>query len=99
MVAESLDDAKHVRTLNGVCYNAQQAIEKLLKAPLLYETGSKIDSHTLQSLFNRLSNQWNIKSGNYDLNRISQWVSSARYPDSKFNPPEQDEMRYGLQTA
>lgn len=89
----------NAKNVNCACYHVQQTIEKILKSALVYTNGNTPHSHILEELFNSLSNEWNIKNTSYNLEKISEWVSSARYPDTGFIPPVEDDMYYGLKTA
>jgi HEPN domain-containing protein len=64
-----------------VAYNAQQAVEKALKAALILVGVEPPRSHDLDDLRNRLPNGWRVKNRHPDLARLSQYSVDSRYPD------------------
>jgi HEPN domain-containing protein len=63
-----------------VCWLAQQAAEKALKAAL---TSQEIDfpfRHDLDALRNLLPEGWEVKRQHADLAELTEWAVEARYP-------------------
>ena len=62
-----------------VCFLAQQAAEKALKAALVFADISVPRSHDLDALRNLLPEGWQVKSEQPDLASLSVWAVEARY--------------------
>lgn len=63
-----------------VCFLAQQAIEKALKAALILEQIVFPFSHDLDRLRNLLPTGWQVKDAYPDLAEMTIWAVEARYP-------------------
>ena len=63
-----------------VCFLAQPAAEKVLKAALVFADISVPRSHDLDALRNLLPEGWQVKSEQPDLASLSVWAVEARYP-------------------
>lgn len=63
-----------------VCYLAQQAVEKALKAALIREQIDFPFSHDLDRLRNLLPETWRVKVAFPDLAEMTIWAIEARYP-------------------
>lgn len=63
-----------------VCFLAQQAIEKALKAALILEQIVFPFSHDLDRLRNMLPAGWQVKDAYPDLAEMTIWAVEARYP-------------------
>ena len=72
------------------CYHAQQAVEKALKAGLIWskiEPPRKLDLDLLRTL---LPQTWMIHNLHPQLGDLSEWVSEARYPGDWPEPTDAD---------
>jgi HEPN domain-containing protein/predicted nucleotidyltransferase len=67
------------------CYYAQQAAEKALKAALIFARIEPPRSHNLDELRDLLPRGWTVKQQYPELKTLTDWASTARYPDV---PPE-----------
>ena len=79
--------AKDGVAFRSICYHSQQAAEKALKAGLVMDGQSPPRTHNLETL-RRLMVQdgnWSQLDPNWDLQRLTDWEVSGRYPDP--NPP------------
>ncbi len=79
------------------CYHSQQSIEKAIKAILVFEDLKVPRIHDLTTLVNRVPSGWSIKNANYDLAKITTWVT-ARYPGVGIMITD-DDTTYGINTA
>jgi HEPN domain-containing protein len=88
-----------------VCYHAQQAAEKLLKAFLVYHNLYPPHIHDLVALLGRCA-QYDHTLGTLegDCGRLTYYSVSVRYPDLLYDPDEEDtralvEAVYRIQDA
>jgi HEPN domain-containing protein len=74
-----------------VCFHAQQAAEKVLKAFLIYHQEPAPRTHDLTALLARYV-EVNPELSNLegDCRRLTYYAVSARYPDDHYEPDEQD---------
>jgi HEPN domain-containing protein len=63
-----------------VCWLAQQAAEKAIKAGLVFLQRDFPKSHDLDALRNLLPDDWRIKTVSSDLADLTEWAVEARYP-------------------
>jgi HEPN domain-containing protein len=63
-----------------VCWLAQQAAEKALKAVLIYLQIEYPRSHDLDMLRNLVPDGWQLKVEHPDLAGLTEWAVEARYP-------------------
>lgn len=63
-----------------VCWFAQQAVEKALKAALILEAVEVPLWHNLNALRNLLPAGWAVKQVHQDLAELTEWAIEARYP-------------------
>lgn len=63
-----------------VCWLAQQAAEKALKAALVHLQLEFPRTHDLDLLRNLLPDDWRLHNQSVDLTRLSEWAVEARYP-------------------
>jgi HEPN domain-containing protein len=66
--------------LRNVCYFAQQSVEKLFKALLVFYGIDIIKTHDLDVLLLRLPDSVRPEFELYDLSWLSEWSVEARYP-------------------
>jgi HEPN domain-containing protein len=67
-------------TPRHVCWFAQQAAEKALKAALVLEGIEFPLRHDLDALRNLLPAGWAVKEEHPDLAELTEWAVEARYP-------------------
>jgi HEPN domain-containing protein len=72
----ALEDA----TPRHVCWFAQQATEKALKAALILEGVEVPFWHNLDALRNLLPAGWTVTREHPDLAELTEWAVEARYP-------------------
>ena len=63
-----------------ICFLAQQAAEKALKAALVLEEMDFPFRHDLDALRNLLPNTWPVRREHSDLAQLTEWAVEARYP-------------------
>lgn len=63
-----------------VCWNAQQAAEKALKAAFLLEGKRSPFSHDLDELVEHLPDTWPLRRVRIDVAQLTQWAVEGRYP-------------------
>ena len=63
-----------------VCWLAQQAVEKALKAILVFLALDFPRRHDLDALRNLVPDDWHIKTEHGDLAVLTEWAVEARYP-------------------
>jgi HEPN domain-containing protein len=63
-----------------ICFLAQQAAEKALKAIFVYLQVDYPWKHDLDALRNLLPDDWPVKRQYPDLARLTEWAVEARYP-------------------
>lgn len=63
-----------------VCWLAQQAAEKALKAALVHLQLEFPRTHDLDLLLNLMPDDWTLHDQSIDLTRLSEWAVEARYP-------------------
>lgn len=64
-----------------VCYFAQQAAEKALKAIFVFHSVEFPFTHDLDRLRALLPGGWNVKESELTLTDLTVWAVDARYPD------------------
>ncbi|MFN8633408.1 MAG: HEPN domain-containing protein [Chloroflexota bacterium] len=62
------------------CYHAQQAVEKALKAILVYLQMRFPFSHDLDEIRNLVPSTWTVPVVHQDLSWLRQWAVEGRYP-------------------
>ena len=63
-----------------ICWLAQQAAEKALKAVLIFLEVEFPWRHDLDALRNLIPTDWEVKEKHPDLAEITEWAVEARYP-------------------
>ena len=66
--------------LEDLCFDAQQAAEKAIKAALVLDGVEFPYVHDLRRLRNLLSNDWPREPSNVVLQRLTEWGAESRYP-------------------
>ena len=65
-----------------ICWLAQQAAEKALKAALVVEEIDFPFSHDLDALRNLLPDRWSVRTTHPELGELTQWAVETRYPEN-----------------
>ncbi len=102
----ALDDLTAARVLAAdvtvpprqVCWLAQQAAEKALKAALCFLQTEFGKTHNLNTLRNLLPSDWMVRSQYPDLAELTAWAIEARYPGD-WPEATEDDARRALETA
>ena len=81
-----------------VCWLAQQATEKALKAILIFEQLDYPRRHDLDLLFGLIPAGWSVKHEQADLACLTEWSVEARYPGDWPAATDQD-ARLAIDTA
>ena len=66
----------------NMCFHAQQCVEKMVKAAMLFEGKNIIQTHDLGLLINNLSSGWDIKTLISNMINLTKYAVSGRYPVS-----------------
>jgi HEPN domain-containing protein len=72
------------------CYHAQQAVEKALKAGLLWSKIEPPRRHDLDQLRVLLPPTWLVHNLHPQLGELTEWNAEARYPGDWPEPTERD---------
>jgi HEPN domain-containing protein len=81
-----------------VCWLAQQAAEKALKAVLVFLQIDFPRRHDLDALRNLMPTDWHLKEEHPDLAELTEWAVEARYPGEWPDASNQD-ARSAVQQA
>lgn len=81
----------------AICFHAQQAVEKFLKAYLVAKGVEFGKTHNLEYL-RELCTQINVDFGNLDVGNLTFYATEVRYPD-EFYTPSLDEARESVAIA
>jgi HEPN domain-containing protein len=73
-----------------ICWLAQQAAEKALKAVLVFLGVEFPWRHDLDALRNLIPTDWEVKEKHPDLAELTQWAVEARYPGDWSDATEAD---------
>ena len=76
-----------------ICWLAQQAVEKAIKAILVYMQTEFPKRHDLDVLRQRIPDDWRIHSEPDDLSELTEWATEARYPGDWTEPSAADAER------
>lgn len=85
--------------VHSACFHAQQAVEKALKAVLIWLQIDFTYTHNLEGLRALIPEGWAVKDAKEDLEAITTWVVRGRYPDTKEPPPGLPEAESAAETA
>jgi len=82
---EDLDSARMMAAKEDVparhvCWFAQQAAEKAIKAALVYLQIEFPRRHDLEVLRRLLPQDWQLRKESFDLEDLTEWSVEARYP-------------------
>ncbi|MDE0469238.1 MAG: HEPN domain-containing protein [Candidatus Poribacteria bacterium] len=66
-----------------VCWHAQQAAEKALKAALIFLQIDFRRTHNLNVLRDLLPESWQLKTAHPDLSDLTRWALETRYPEDR----------------
>ncbi len=100
--AEDIDVAESLLASNEsaprhICFLAQQAAEKALKAALVFEGVDFPFRHDLDALRNFLPDSWSVRREQSDLAQLTEWAVEARYPGDWDEPTAMDAEQAVLQ--
>ena len=84
--------------LETLCYHAQQAAEKSLKAVLIYYSVSAPRTHNLGTLIDLLAEYTDISESIRDVAILTEYAVSSRYPEFS-EPVDRDDYEVALQLA
>ena len=73
-----------------VCWHAQQAAEKALKAALIFLQIDFHRTHNLNDLRDMVPESWQLKTASPDLSNLTRWAVEARYPENMQEATEAD---------
>ena len=95
LAAEDLESAEHMpHNLSGrfrnVCFFAQQAAEKAIKAALALEAVPFPFLHDLDELRELLPDGWDVHEVTLHLHDLTEWAVRGRYADPRELPAESD---------
>jgi len=76
-----------------ICFLAQQAEEKSLKAVLIFEQIKFPFRHDLDELRNLVPEGWALGQCSVDLAELTEWAVEARYPTDDDDPIFEDAQR------
>ncbi|MEG1008641.1 MAG: HEPN domain-containing protein [Clostridia bacterium] len=79
-----------------VCFHCEQAIEKLLKAYMIYKNEEILKTHNLNKLF-LICSKYNDFFSTYIHTNITEYAVEIRYPDSR-DIPSTDEVKETMKT-
>ena len=84
--------------LETLCYHAQQATEKSLKAVLIYYSASVPRTHNIGTLIDLLEGYTEITESIRDIAILTEYAVSSRYPGFS-EPVNRDDYDLALQLA
>ena len=76
-----------------VCWHAQQAAERALKAALVLEGIDFPFTHDLNALRNLLPDSWTVRAEHAELAELTEWAVQAKYPGEWPEPSAADAVR------
>jgi HEPN domain-containing protein len=83
--------------LDNVCFHCQQAVEKYLKAYLIFKGEEVIKTHYLKHLQTECA-KFDSDFNTFEFKDLTRYASDVRYPDD-FTDPLPQEAQYYLETA
>ncbi|MEO0770305.1 MAG: HEPN domain-containing protein [Cyanobacteria bacterium J06649_4] len=69
-----------------ICFHSQQAVEKAIKAALIFLDVEFPYIHDLNKLRKLLPQEWTFCKEQIDLNMLSRWAVHSRYPETATKP-------------
>ena len=84
--------------LETLCYHAQQAAEKSLKAVLIYYSISVPRTHNIGTLIDLLEGYTDVPESIRDITILTEYAVSSRYPGFS-EPVDRDDYEVALQLA
>ncbi len=84
--------------LETLCYHAQQAAEKSLKAVLIYYSISVPRTHNIGTLIDLLEGYTDVPESIRDIAILTEYAVSSRYPGFS-EPVDRDDYEVALQLA
>ena len=90
LVAAELLVGQRAIASRHVCWLAQQAAEKALKAVLIFLQIDFPRRHDLDALRNLIPAGWQLKEEHPDLADLTEWAVEARYPGDWADATEED---------
>ena len=84
--------------LETLCYHAQQAAEKSLKAVLIYHSVSVPRTHNIGTLIDLLEEYTDVSESIRDIAILTEYAVSSRYPEFS-EPVDRDDYEVALQLA
>ncbi len=79
-----------------ICFHSQQAVEKFLKAYLIYLNISFSKTHEIGELITQCeSKDKEISKLKDDADKLTDYAVEVRYPDSYFEPPLEEALEFG----
>lgn len=94
--AQRLLDIKPM-ILDTACFHVQQAIEKLLKAFLIFKGHPISRTHNINFLLDQCAN-FDVVFAQIEVNNINAYAVQSRYPDMT-EMPDEEEARWYYQLA
>ena len=92
-VIDSLFKSDPVLYASTICFHAQQAVEKFLKAFLVYNNIDFPRTHDIDFLLLECQ-KIDKKSFDLDLGSLSEFGVSIRYPDDFYIPDKEETLQY-----
>jgi len=92
-VIENLFKSEPESFASSICYHAQQAVEKFLKAYLVFQNIDFPKTHDLDFLLSECKNI-NNKVFDIDLGSLTDFGVSIRYPDDFYLPDKEEVIFY-----
>ena len=83
--------------LDGACFHCQQAVEKYLKAYLIYHGKDVVKTHSLDFLIDSIS-EFDVDFASIDTKDLEDFSVDIRYPDDATAPTLEEAEEY-LQIA
>jgi HEPN domain-containing protein len=84
--------------LEGLCYHAQQAVEKSLKALLVSRAIPFPKTHSIRMLLDLLQRDLSVPEAVQDAASLTEYAVTSRYP-GEIEPVDNDEYREAIRLA
>ncbi len=76
--------------VGNACYHAQQAVEKAIKAVLIFLQVEFPFTHEIDPLLKLVPEDWNVKQMSISAEQLNKWASAGRYPTELPDPTEEN---------